>query len=180
MRGGQPLPLYPNPESPRPPAEVARLFGPIAAIDGEDVSRRGKSFALLPGCHIVRLVDKVGAINTSSSGGYVGTIGGVIFALRMKASFAYEIEVGFFDTTGPTGQLTIRAWERAADGSSATPIAPARSERRHRRLPEVAAVARGARSRQLSRPADGQNGASVHPAQFGLRAKQTRRPCQIS
>jgi hypothetical protein len=128
VRDGQPRPLYPNPESPRPPAEVARLFGPIAAIDGEDVSRKGKSFALLPGCHIVRLVDKVGAINTSSSGGYVGTIGGVIFALRMKASFAYEIEVGFFDTTGPTGQLTIRAWERAADGSRSTPIAPAQSE----------------------------------------------------
>ena len=76
----------------------------------------------------MRLVDKVGAIDTSSSGGYVGTIGGVIFALRMKASFAYEIEVGFFDTTGPTGQLTIRAWERAADGSGATEIGPARSE----------------------------------------------------
>ena len=85
---------------------------------------RGKSFALLPGCHIVRLVEKVGAIDTSSSSGYVGTIGGVIFALRMKASFAYEIEVGFFDTTGPTGQLTIRAWERAADGSSATQSGP--------------------------------------------------------
>ena len=128
VRAGEPRPLYPNPESPRPPAAVARLFGPIAAIDGEDVSRKGKSFALLPGCHIVRLLDKVGAINTSSSGGYVGIIGGVIFALRMKASFAYEIEVGFFDTTGPTGELTIRAWERAADGSSSTPIAPAQSE----------------------------------------------------
>jgi hypothetical protein len=57
VRGGQPLALYPNPESPRPPAEVARLFGPIAAIDGQDVSRQGKSFALLPGCHIVRLVE---------------------------------------------------------------------------------------------------------------------------
>ena len=107
---------------------MARLFGPIAAVDGQDVSRLGKSFSVLPGCHIVRLVDKVGAINTSSSGGYVGTTGGVVFALRMKASFAYEIEVGFFDTTGPTGQLTIRAWERAADGSSATPIGPARSD----------------------------------------------------
>ena len=30
--------------------------------------------------------------------------------------------------TGPVGQLTIQAWERAADGSGAAAIAPARSD----------------------------------------------------
>jgi hypothetical protein len=128
VRAGDPHPLYPSPETRRPPAEVARLFGPIAAVDGEDVSRQGKSFALLPGCHIVRMADKVGAINTTASSGFVGSTGGVIFALRMKANFAYEIEIQMRETAGPTGQLMIQAWERAADGSSATPIAPARSE----------------------------------------------------
>jgi hypothetical protein len=128
VRAGEPRPLYPNPETPRRPDEVARLSGPIAAVDGQDVSRLGKSFALAPGCHIVRLVDKVGAINSSNSGGYVATIGGVIFALRMKASFSYEIEIQMRETSGPTGTLTIQAWERAADGSSVAPLAPARQD----------------------------------------------------
>ena len=128
VRAGDPHPLYPNPETPRPPAEVARLFGPIAAVDGQDVSRLGKSFALVPGCHIVRLVEKVGAINTSAATGFVGMTGGVVFALKMRANFAYEVEVQMRETAGPTGTLLIQAWERAADGSSATPIPPARSE----------------------------------------------------
>jgi hypothetical protein len=128
VRAGDPHPLYPNPETPRPPTEVARLLGPIAAVDGQDVSREGKSFALLPGCHIVRLADKIGAINTTASGGFVGSTGGPIFALRMKANFTYEIDIQLRETAGPTGQIIIQAWERPADGSSMTPIAPARSE----------------------------------------------------
>ena len=126
-RGGQPHPLYPDASPPRPQEQVARLFGPIAAVDGQDVSRLGKSFSVLPGCHIVQLLNKVGQINTSNSGGYVGITGGATFALRMRANFTYEIEVQVESVTGPVGQLTIQAWERPADGSSATPLAPARS-----------------------------------------------------
>jgi hypothetical protein len=126
VRAGQPHPLYPNPDVARPPAEIARLFGPIAAVDGQDVSRLGKSFALLPGCHIVRLADKVGEISTSNGGGFVGSTG-AIFALRMKASHAYEIEIQLQQMTGPVGQMTIRAWERSADGTTNSPIGPATS-----------------------------------------------------
>jgi hypothetical protein len=124
-RSGEPHPLYPD--APRPPEQVARLFGPIAAVDGQDVSRLGKSFSVLPGCHVVQLLNKVGQINTSNGGGYVGITGGALFALRMRASFTYEIEVQVESVTGPVGQLTIQTWERPADGSSATPLAPART-----------------------------------------------------
>lgn len=126
-RSGEPHPLYPNAEIRRPPEQVARLFGPIAAVDGQDVSRLGKSFSVLPGCHVVQLLNKVGQINTSNGGGYVGITGGAVFALRMRANFTYEIEVQVESVTGPVGQLTIQTWERPADGSSATPLAPARS-----------------------------------------------------
>jgi hypothetical protein len=125
---GEPYPLYPGSESPRPASEVARLFGPIATIDGQDVSRLGKSFALLPGCHKVRLLEKVGEISATNNGGYVGTIGTVIFALSMKANYVYEIDIQVRNVTGPVGRLMIQAWERAADGSSARPIAPARTD----------------------------------------------------
>jgi hypothetical protein len=126
-RGGEPHPLYPNAEVRRPPEQVARLFGPIASVDGRDVSRLGKSFSVLPGCHVVQLLDKVGQINTSNGGGYVGVTGGAVFALRMRANFTYEIDVQVQDVTGPVGQLAIQAWERRAEGGNGTAIAPAKS-----------------------------------------------------
>jgi hypothetical protein len=125
--GGEPHPLYPNADVRRPPEQVARLFGPIASVDGRGVSRLGKSFSVLPGCHVVQLLEKVGSINTSNGGGYVGVTGGAVFALRMRASFTYEIDVQVQNVTGPVGQLSIQAWERPAAGGNATAIAPARS-----------------------------------------------------
>ena len=124
VSGGHPHPLYPG--DARPAAEVARLFGPIAEVDGQDVSRMGKSFALLPGCHIVKLAEKTGEINTLSSGGYVATLPRLTYAFRMRAGLTYEIEVHAEVGSGPTGQITIRAWERDERGG-ATQLNPAGS-----------------------------------------------------
>jgi hypothetical protein len=126
VSGGNPRPLYPNPEQPRPPGEVARLFGPIGEVDGQDVSRMGKSFALLPGCHIVKLAEKTGEINTLSSGGYVATLPRLTYAFRMRPAYTYEIQVQAEVGSGPTGQITIRAWERG-EGGGATQLNPAAS-----------------------------------------------------
>ena len=115
-----------------------RAVRPIAAVDGQDVSRLGKSFSVLLGCHIVQLLNKVGQINTSNSGGYVGITGGATFALRMRANFTYEIEVQVDSVTGPVGQLAIQGWERPA---AAGPHRPGEVGRRDRRLPAVDAVA---------------------------------------
>jgi hypothetical protein len=128
VRGGEPHPLYPNAETgQRPAAEVARLTGPIAKVDGEDVSRLGKSFTLLPGCHIVRLTDKVGDINSQTASGFVGEMSGVVFAFRMKAGYTYDIDIQLNDVNGPTGRMSIGAWERALDGSSKIALGPATS-----------------------------------------------------
>ena len=125
VRGGTARPLYPGAE--RPPAEVARLIGPIGEVDGQDVSRQGKAFSLLPGCHIVKLAHKTGEINKlGGSGGYVATLPGWIYAFRMQATHTYEIEIVIDPVTGPTGTMTIRAWDRDVNGG-ALELSPAKS-----------------------------------------------------
>jgi hypothetical protein len=124
VSGGHPHPLYPG--DPRPPAEIARLFGPIGAVDGQDVSHFGKSFSLLPGCHVVKLAQKTGEINTLGSGGYVASLPDVTYAFRMRPAHTYEIEIQTDPSSGPIGEIRIRAWERDANGA-ANELGPARS-----------------------------------------------------
>jgi hypothetical protein len=123
VRAGKPYALYPNPEQPRAPQEVARLVGPIGIVDGRDVSRLGKSFALQPGCHHVQLAKKVAEVNTVGPTAYVATLPpDVTYALDMRASHTYEFEVHVRGNTGPTTtDAFVSAWDRDADGH-ATPI----------------------------------------------------------
>ena len=125
VRGGDSHPLYPGPERSR--AEVARLIGPISEVDGQDVSRLGKAFSLLPGCHVAKLAAKTGAINTlGGGGGYVANLPPALYAFRMQAGHTYEIEVVIDPITGPTGTLTLRAWDRDEHGG-ASELSPATS-----------------------------------------------------
>lgn len=126
VRGGTTRPLYPGMERPDD-NEVARLIGPIGEVDGQDVSRQGKAFSLLPGCHIVKLAPKTGEINKlGGAGGYVATLPGWIYAFRMQATHTYEIEIVIDSVTGPTGTFIIRAWDRDEKGG-ALELSPARS-----------------------------------------------------
>jgi len=122
--GGHPHPLYPDPETPRPAGEVARLSGPVATVDDQDVSKFGKSFALLPGCHVVKLAAKTGTTSGDGRGGYVTSLPPTVYAFRMQAQHAYEIDVRFDGRGGPTvGNVTIQAWDRDANGG-AVEVAP--------------------------------------------------------
>ena len=122
--GGTPRALYPNPETPRPPGEVARLSGPVATVDDRDVAKLGKSFALLPGCHVVKLAAKTGETSSTGSGGYVTNLPSTIYAFRMRAQHSYDIDVRFDGSGGATvGQVTIRAWDHDANGA-AVEVAP--------------------------------------------------------
>jgi hypothetical protein len=123
VREGKPYALYPNPGQPRPPQEVARLVGPIGFVDGRDVSRLGKSFALLPGCHEVKLARKVAEVNTVSPTAYVATLPpDVTYVLNMQAAHTYEFEVHVRGNTGPTTtDAFVSGWDRDAQGH-ATPI----------------------------------------------------------
>ena len=123
--GGKAHPLYPG--APRAPGEVARLSGPIAAVDELDVSKFGKVFALLPGCHVVQLAAKTGETSSTGGGGYVTNLPRTVYAFRMQPGHAYEIDVKFDGQGGPTvGQVTIRAWDRDGNGG-AIEVAPAAS-----------------------------------------------------
>jgi hypothetical protein len=106
---------------------MARLFGPIGSVDGQDVSHMGKSFALLPGCHTVMLAEKTGQINDLGNGGYVASLPQhAVWAFRMQGGHTYEIAVRLDSQTGPVGPLDIHAWDRDANGAPVE-VAPIRS-----------------------------------------------------
>jgi hypothetical protein len=121
--GGHARPLYPG--DPRPPEQVARLFGPIGSVDGQDVSRLGKSFALLPGCHVVRPVSKVAQVDKTAPNAYVARVPtDLTYAFRMQAGHTYELEVRPADNTGYTSvDAVVQAWDRDAQGG-ATAVSP--------------------------------------------------------
>ena len=124
--GGHPRQLYPG--DARPPAETARLAGSIGTVDGQDVSRLGKSFALLPGCHVVRPPAKVAEIDKTSPNSYVASVpSDVTFAFQMQPRHTYEIQVRPDENTGHTAVIAaVQAWDRDEQGGS-TPVAPIKS-----------------------------------------------------
>jgi len=120
-------PLYAGPV--RGDAEVARLAGPIAKVDGLDVSELGGSFALLPGCHVVELRQKIG--EGGVSGAWSTELRQATYAFRMKAGASYEIDVHLEpgnDSVGNAnvGRARVEAVERDARGQVVANILPAR------------------------------------------------------
>ncbi len=120
-------PLYPGPA--RGDAEVARLAGPIAKVDGLDVSELGGVFALLPGCHVVEVRQKIG--EGGVSGAWSTELRQTTYAFRMKAGSSYEIDVHLEPGNNSVGNANVgRAWveaiERDARGQVVASILPAR------------------------------------------------------
>lgn len=123
--GGHPRQLYPG--DPRPPAETARLIGPVGLVDGQDVSRLGKSFALLPGCHVVRPVSKFAEVDKTGPNSYVASVpSDVTFAFGMQAGHTYELEILPAENTGHTsivGGVQARDRDDAGGSTAVAPIA---------------------------------------------------------
>ena len=117
-REARPYALYPNPEQARPPQDVARLVGPIGSVNGRDVSRLGKSFAVEPGCHELKLARKVAEVNTVNPTGYVATLPpDVTYVLNMQAGHSYEFEVHVRGNAGPTTtDAYVTGWDRDPQG----------------------------------------------------------------
>ena len=122
-------PLYPGPA--RPMAEVARLSGPVATVDGVAVPDKVSLFALLPGCHVVELQPKVG--EGSVSGAWSAEIRHRVYALKMQAGSSYEIDVRLLRGntslgSGTVGGVKIEAIERDAHGAIVGTLAPVRNQ----------------------------------------------------
>jgi len=111
-----------------PSAEVANLSGPVAKVDGVNVSHMGSLFALLPGCHIVELPTQIGEGTTS--GAWSENIGHVSYALAMKAGHLYaintELKPGSSVSVGnaAVGGVKVTATERDSDGKVIAKLSP--------------------------------------------------------
>ncbi len=89
------VPLYPKIDAGPGPGKVSLLRGPVAIVDGEQVSGKGPAFELLPGCHLVAL--EAGGDAKSPR---------IIFAFEMRPGYIYTVEPG-----------AETAQEHAPDGS---------------------------------------------------------------
>jgi len=119
-------PLYPNAGA-VPPDRLARLSGPIASVDGQDVATKGSSFDLLPGCHVVVLQHNIG--EGSSSGAWVATFGRLVYAFKMRPGHAYLVGSERGESTGPMTWVRIIARERGPEGRAVqVPLARTQSD----------------------------------------------------
>ena len=109
-------PLYPRLGDGPGPDHVATLYGPIQTVDGEDVSRKGQTFELMPGCHVVTLQRNIG--EGSANGAWAANLPRLTVAFPMKPAHRYAISSEMEDTSGPVGHVTIVARDKAPDGSS--------------------------------------------------------------
>jgi len=107
-------PLYPGVERPR--ERVGILMGPIAEVDGRNISGMGKSFALLPGCHSFRLVRTTGQMDNTGSG-YVTTLPQTTFRITVEPGHYYTFETTTHDPGGPVSAVSMSIADHQSDGS---------------------------------------------------------------
>jgi hypothetical protein len=124
-----PSPLYEGPV--RAARELAILSGPVAKVDGIDVSSRAASFSLLPGCHVVTLQSQIG--EGGVSGAWSTDIRRRVFAFRMKAGHGYSIDVRLLPGnhsvgTANVGGVKVVAIEQDSQGKRIATIPPASGE----------------------------------------------------
>jgi hypothetical protein len=113
-------PLYPEPAHAAAHEAPARLFGPIAEVDGRDVSQLGSAFALLPGSHVVRTRGQ--AVESTSYLSVVGRPGCRSFAFTMKPGYTYIVKQRVLEDLGSRLRVAVFAEELDATGALARVI----------------------------------------------------------
>jgi hypothetical protein len=102
-----------------PPEQVATLDGPIATVDGRDVSDKGSLFELRPGCHVITtktdFVERNVRINI---GGIMSHHPRETFVLTMQGGVSYLI----MNRTQELDGMSARPWliARATDPAGVT------------------------------------------------------------
>jgi hypothetical protein len=123
---GRGYPLYAPAEVPLEPGQVARLSGYVHDVDGRDVTEHGSTFELLPGCHVIGTLSKWGTFDPRS-GGVSADTGRWVYAIPMKAGYAYTITVDIPSSSAPTGDVFVIAREFDARGDATRSFAPVRT-----------------------------------------------------
>jgi hypothetical protein len=116
-----PAPLYSASQQPSSPDEVATLHGDVGEVDGKFVSDHGGSFALLPGCHVVRVVESWGRMDPQS-GGVVVKVPRLLYALPMQGGHRYVVRIQT-DLSGSS--VNISASEEDSAGNVTRQFPPA-------------------------------------------------------
>jgi hypothetical protein len=115
--------LYATTSTPLKPEEVAQLTGYVQKVDGKDVGEHGRSFELLPGCHVVVTPQDWGKV--SEVGGITWKTGHLTFALPMKAGRQYLVEVQAEKVGGAAAGGRVVALEKDMDGNLTQEFRPA-------------------------------------------------------
>jgi hypothetical protein len=108
-------PLYPRLGDGPGAEKVATLHGPIQTVDGQDVSSKGQTFELMPGCHIVTLQRNIG--EGGMSGAWAANLPRLTVAFEMKPAHRYGISIDAQHGSAPRGRVMIAANEKAPDGA---------------------------------------------------------------
>jgi hypothetical protein len=119
-----PRPLYSGPV--QPPEQTAILSGYVAKVDDADVEHLGGPFALLPGCHLVTSRTNVG--DSSPTGAWSVVMPKLVFAFRMQAGHAYEIQAQRQGSGSETGNIKMHAVELDARGKRVAEVPPVRTK----------------------------------------------------
>lgn len=114
------VPLYTTQGAALPLASVAKLSGPVIAVDGREVNAKGGVFELMPGCHVVVTGGRTGRFD-QLYGGYVASMPKLTYAFRMRAGHSYSVELVPDRRTLGTlsyAQARVVAHDEDAHGSS--------------------------------------------------------------
>ena len=124
------VPLYSPADPPLPRESVARVVGYVRYVDGADLAkegRKGRTFEVLPGCHLVGTPSSWGTTEGPQGGVAVPT-GRVDYAMPMRAGHEYVIDVFVQDSSSSTGAAELRAYERSPGGAITRTFSPIRSQ----------------------------------------------------
>ena len=107
-------PLYAKVGAGPGPDKVAMLYGPVQTVDDQDVAAKGRTFELLPGCHVVTLQRNIG--EGSATGAWAANFPRLVVAFEMKRAHRYVINLTTPDSSAPVGRMVLTASEKAPDG----------------------------------------------------------------
>ncbi|HMF40463.1 MAG TPA: hypothetical protein VKQ32_07205 [Polyangia bacterium] len=108
-------PLYAKVGAGPGPEKVATLYGPVQTVDDQNVAAKGRTFELLPGCHVVTLQRNIG--EGSATGAWAANLPRLVVAFEMKPAHRYIISSTSPDSSAPVGRIVLTATEKAPDGN---------------------------------------------------------------